>query len=118
MRPIGSESSFPFHYSQKYEGCSPRIRGLLSRRIRGKEDILKEADSLVDLLESLDALNENRPPGIGKTHPFVGWLVQPISKWPEFTIDSVMEGDQYVSERLLMKSSGFHDNLSSSPTLE
>tara|TARA_B110000014_G_scaffold253607_1_gene233212 strand:+ start:47 stop:2227 length:2181 start_codon:yes stop_codon:yes gene_type:complete len=118
LRPIGSESSFPFHYSQKYEGCSPRIRGLLSRRIRGKEDILKEADSLVDLLESLDALNENRPPGIGKTHPFVGWLVQPISKWPEFTIDSVMEGDQYVSERLLMKSSGFHDNLSSSPTLE
>ena len=118
LRPIGTKSEFPFKSDLQYDGCGPKIRGLLSRRFRVKEEIPEEAESLIDLLESLDAINENRPPRIGKTHPLVGWLGQPIYKWPNFTINSIIRGDKNVVERLLLKSSGFHEGLLSKATFE
>ena len=118
LRPIGSESKFPFHRSLKYGGCSSKIRGLLSRRIRGKEDFPPETEPLFDLLEALDALNEDRPPKMGNTHPLVGWLAQPADKWPEFTVKEISEGDTYVIESLLLKRSGFHQQLVSKGTFD
>ncbi len=111
LRPIGEKCEFPFKGELEYFGCNPRIRGLLSRRFKGKEDIPKEAQSLLDLLESLDAINENRAPKIGKTHSLVGWLAQPSDKWPNFSISSVLQGDNNVAERLLLRKSGFHEGL-------
>ena len=118
LRPVGSVSSFPFHRSIKYGGCSSSIRGLLARRIRGKEDIPWEAEPLVDLLEALDALNEGRTPKIGKTHPMAGWLAQPSEKWPEFNLKEISDGDKYVMQRLIMKLSGFHQDLVSKSTFD
>ena len=118
LRPIGFESKFPFHRSLKYGGCSSKIRGLLSRRIRGKEDFPPETEPLFDLLEALDALNEDRPPKMGNTHPLVGWLAQPADKWPEFTVKEISEGDTYVIESLLLKRSGFHQQLVSKGTFD
>lgn len=118
LRPIGFESKFPFHRSLKYGGCSSKIRGLLSRRIRGKEDFPPETEPLFDLLEALDALNEDRPPKMGNTHPLVGWLAQPADKWPEFTVKEISEGDTYVIESLLLKRSGFHQQLVSKNTFD
>ena len=118
LRPLGSNSKFPFRGSIGYEGCSPELRGLLSRRLRGKEDITSEAEPLVDLLEALDALNENRPPKMGITHPLVGWLAQPIEKWPKFTVEEISRGDTHVMERLVLKLSGFHEDLTSKATFD
>ena len=118
LRPIGTNSDFPFNSNLVYDGCNPKIRGLLSRRFRGKEDVPEEAEPLVDLLESLDAINENRPPKIGKTHPLVGWLGQPLEKWPNFATSSIMQGDNNVAERLLLKSSGFHEELISNSAFD
>jgi hypothetical protein len=118
LRPIGTKSEFPFNNDLQYDGCGPKIRGLLSRRFRVKEEIPNGAEALTDLLESLNAINENRPPGIGKTHPLVGWLGQPLYKWPNFTTDSIIKGDKNVVERLLLKSSGFHEGLLSKSTFE
>lgn len=118
LRPIGTNSDFPFNSNLVYDGCNPKIRGLLSRRFRGKEDIPEEAEPLIDLLESLDAINENRPPKIGKTHPLVGWLGQPLEKWPNFVTSSIMQGDNNVAERLLLKSSGFHEELISNSAFD
>tara|TARA_B100000676_G_C17649075_1_gene615601 strand:- start:216 stop:476 length:261 start_codon:yes stop_codon:yes gene_type:complete len=86
--------------------------------LRGKEDITSEAEPLVDLLEALDALNENRPPKMGITHPLVGWLAQPIEKWPKFTVEEISRGDTHVMERLVLKLSGFHEDLTSKATFD
>ncbi|MEC7100460.1 MAG: hypothetical protein VXW80_01270, partial [Candidatus Thermoplasmatota archaeon] len=118
LRPVGFESKFPFHRSLNYEGCSSKIRGLLSRRIRGKDDFSSEAEPLFDLLEALDALNENRPPKMGNTHSLVGWLAQPAERWPEFSVKEISEGDTYVMESLLLKRTGFHQDLISKGTFD
>ena len=118
LRPVGFESKFPFHRRLNYEGCGSKIRGLLSRRIRGKEDLPSEAEPLFDLLEALDALNENRPPKMGNTHSLVGWLAQPAEKWPEFSVKEISDGDTYVMESLLLKRTGFHQDLISKGTFD
>ncbi len=118
LRPIGEKCEFPFKSELEYSGCGPKIRGLLSRRFRVREDIPKEAEPLIDLLDSLNAVNKNMPPKIGKTHSLVGWLAQPSDKWPNFTSSSMLNGDNNVAGRLLRGISGFHEGLLSNAVFE
>ena len=114
LRPIGDNCQAPGLTSYKHPGCSPELYSLLVRRLRGRLErggMLESAGSLLDLMEALDAINEGRAPSPGRTHRFSGWLAQPIDKWPLFTADSVLDGDPHISERLLLRASGYHSDL-------
>ena len=69
------------------------------------------AESLLDLLDALDAVNDDKSPSPGKTHPLSGWLAQPLEKWPDFSSAEIMDGDSHIAERLLLKSSGYHPKI-------
>ena len=96
------------------------MRTLLDRRLRGISDGdegLLGTSHLLDLLDSLDSVFEIRAPVSGRTHPLIGWLAQPLEKWPDLNTIECMSGDAHVAERLLLRESGFHGGFLSSPIL-
>ena len=44
-------------------------------------------DSLVDVVEGINAAEEGRPPMLGKTHPLAGWLFQKQVPYPRLSTD-------------------------------
>jgi hypothetical protein len=68
-------------------------------------------------MEALDAINEKRSPFPGRTHPLSGWLAQPVGKWPEFSASVALDGDADIAERLLLRSSGYHEGIVSSTSI-
>jgi len=121
LRKPGEQCKSPALQDLKHRGCSPELRTLLSRRLGGNvesEGNLPGEAHLFDLLDSLDYVIEGRSPKSGRTHPLVGWLAQPLQKWPEFSAHECLTGDVHVAERILLKESGYHDGISISPTLE
>ena len=44
-------------------------------------------DSLVDVVEGINAAEEGRPPITGKTHPLAGWLFQKQVPYPSLSTD-------------------------------
>jgi len=120
LRRPGEECKSPALHELKHKGCSPELRTLLDRRLRGISDGdegLLGASHLLDLLDSLDSVFEIRAPVSGRTHPLIGWLAQPLEKWPDFNTVECMSGDAHVAERLLLRESGFHGGFLSSPIL-
>ena len=120
LRRPGEECKSPALHELKHKGCSPELRTLLDRRLRGVSDGdegLHGTPHLLDLLDSLDSVFEIRAPVSGRTHPLIGWLAQPLEKWPDFNTIECMSGDAHVAERLLLRESGFHGGFSSSPIL-
>jgi hypothetical protein len=71
----------------------------------------ESADSLLDLLDAIESVIDNRSPIPGRTHPLVGWLAQPLDRWPDISPESALTGDSSVGERLLAKKTGFHQGL-------
>ena len=55
-----------------------------------------------------NAINNN-PPMPGRTHDLIGWLAQPIEKWPYFSISEMLNGDKEVGERIIKKLSGYNN---------
>ena len=53
-----------------------------------------------------NAINEVSPTP-GRTHELVGWLAQPIEKWPYFSTNELLNGDIEVTERIIKKISGY-----------
>ena len=45
----------------------------------------------------------------GRTHDLIGWLAQPIEKWPYFSISEMLNGDKEVGERIIKKLSGYNN---------
>ena len=66
---------------------------------------------LWDLLSALESIREGSNPPIGLSHKLSGWLAQPVEKWPNFTLETIMHGDISVSESLILRKSGFHEGL-------
>ena len=116
LRPKGEPSSAPGLSDRHHPGCSPEIRNSLARRLRSRSErgtLPESAAPLLDLLESLDTVLEGGSPSTGRTHPMVGWLAQPIEKWPPISNEVAMQGDSHISERIILRNSGYHEGLSS-----
>ena len=121
LRKPGEPCKAPALQGLRHTGCDPELRVLLSRRMRGRveaEGTLPGVPYLLDLLDSLDSAFDGRSPKKGRTHPLVGWLAQPLEKWPEFTTNECISGDANVAERIILKESGYFDGISKSPTLD
>ncbi len=115
LRPVGERSEAPGLSSSKNPGCDPSIIEPLQNFLRSFDDHSDSSDSLDplwDLSEALVSVSEGRTPPAGRSHKLSGWLAQPLERWPTFTIDMVMDGDKFVSERLILGKSGFHSGLS------
>ena len=115
LRPKGEPSSAPGLSDRHHPGCSPEIRNSLARRLRSRSErgtLPESAAPLLDLLESLDTVLEGGSPSTGRTHPMVGWLAQPIEKWPPISNEVAMQGDSHISERIILRTSGYHEGLS------
>ena len=114
LRPVGDRCEAPGLRSFKHPGCDSEIYSHLSRRLRGRREragLPESADPLLDLLDALDAVNNSHPPPQGRTHPLSGWLAQPLEKWPDFSSAEAMDGDAHITERLLLRSSGYHTGI-------
>ena len=115
LRPKGEPSSAPGLSDRYHPGCSPEIRNSLARRLRSRSErgtLPESAAPLLDLMESLDTVLEGGSPITGRTHPMVGWLAQPIEKWPPISNEVAMQGDSHISERIILRTSGYHEGLS------
>jgi len=116
LRPKGEPSTAPGLEDKHHPGCSPEIRNSLARRLRSRSDrgtLPESAAPLLDLMESLDTVLEGTSPSTGRTHPMVGWLAQPIEKWPPISNEVAMQGDSLIAERIILRTSGYHEGLSS-----
>jgi hypothetical protein len=120
LRPIGDYCQAPGLRSYEHPGCDSELHSRLSHRLRGRRERLGLPDSaepLLDLLDALDAVNDDRSPSPGMTHPLSGWLAQPLEKWPEFSSAEAMDGDSNIAERLLLRSSGYHSGIIASASI-
>jgi DNA-binding transcriptional ArsR family regulator len=116
LRPKGEPSTAPGLEDKHHPGCSPEIRNSLARRLRSRSErgtLPESAAPLLDLMESLDTVLEGTSPSTGRTHPMVGWLAQPIEKWPPISNEVAMQGDSQIAERIILRTSGYHEGLSS-----
>ena len=116
LRPKGEPSTAPGLEDKHHPGCSPEIRNSLARRLRSRSErgtLPESAAPLLDLMESLDTVLEGTSPSTGRTHPMVGWLAQPIEKWPPISNEVAMQGDSLIAERIILRTSGYHEGLSS-----
>ncbi|MEL0213226.1 MAG: hypothetical protein VXA41_02350, partial [Euryarchaeota archaeon] len=115
LRPKGEPSNAPGLEDKFHPGCSPEIRNSLARRLRSRSErgtLPESASPLLDLMESLDTVLEGGSPSTGRTHPMVGWLAQPIDKWPPISNELALQGDSHVAERIVLRTSGYSEGLS------
>ena len=114
LRPIGELCNTPGLQNFSHPGFNPEIYPLLVRRLRGRRErdrLPESADSLLELLDALESSIKKIPPSPGRTHPLSGWLAQPIEKWPDISPKVAFSGNETVSERLISRKSGFHENM-------
>ena len=112
--PVGEKSKSPGLESITYSGCKPEIIPLLNNFFRSiSEDSvnIECLNQLSDIKNALESLREGRTPQSGKSHNLSGWLAQPPERWPEFTMEMIMQGDLHISERLTIGKSGFHPGM-------
>ncbi len=111
LRPVGEESDAPGLSSILHPGCKPEIIEHIQNFIRTSQNSSFSSGSLVqlsDIISALEFTSIGKPPSSGKAHNLSGWLAQPIEKWPSFTSEMVLDGDGSISERLILRRSGFH----------
>ncbi len=104
LRPKGEKSLIPGLSSKPHPGCNFGIINELS-----KLKNLVISDSILDLYDSINNSINNNPPMPGRTHDLIGWLAQPIEKWPYFSISEMLNGDKEVGERIIKKLSGYNN---------
>ena len=114
LRPRGEASCSPGLSSVIYQGCDIEIFPLLQNYLRSTSSEVGDVNSmnhLWDLLSALESIREGSNPSAGRSHKLSGWLAQPLEKWPNFTLEMIIEGDIGVSESLILRKSGFHEGL-------
>ena len=114
LSPVGEKSKCPGLESISYSGCKSEIIPLLKNFLRSIPDDsvdIECLDQLSDLKNAIESVREGRIPQSGKSHNLSGWLAQPLERWPEFTMEMIMQGDLPISERLTIGKSGFHQGL-------
>ena len=106
LRPSGEPHHFPGSGDLNHPGPSDGFLNALEESIRYRPgiEILDEASvaNIHDLIMSLRNATMGLPPYIGRTHPLVGWLAQPLHKWPEIAHTDLTGGDPLITARLLI----------------
>lgn len=103
LRPKGEEIGLPGLSSKKHSGCDFAIISEIERVMNSST-----SDSIMDLYDSINnAINEVSPTP-GRTHELVGWLAQPMERWPYFSTSELLNGDIEVTERIIKKISGYN----------
>jgi len=116
LRPVGEPCEAPGLNSYLHPGCDPDLLPKLHRRLRGRgqsEEPAESASPLFDLLDALDAAAQRITPQPGRTHAYSGWLAQPIEDWPTIDPKMAMRGDPYISERIILRRSGYRPEIGS-----
>ena len=116
LRPAGEPCEAPGLDSYTHPGCNSELLSRLHRIIRGRgqsENLNEATDSIVDLLDALDAAARGTAPQPGRTHPYSGWLAQPIENWPIIDTVDALAGDPYISERIIQRISGYNAEIGS-----
>jgi len=113
FRSPGEEHTIPGVGIVKHPGCSTELIVRLERILHGIESDSKliGVGELFDLQNALFAVSKNQLPHTGNTHPLIGWLLQPLDKWPEFNASETTLGCPEVSIRVAARKSGFHSGL-------
>ena len=117
LRKKGEIHQIPGFGEIPHPGCNNDLLENLDQLL-GKLDQNKNhrgTMQLLDLKNSLRSIRENSPPKLGICHKHSGWLGQPLDYWPEINslIDS--NGDNFVSNRIQLRKSGYHKDLKNSP---
>ncbi|MED5452134.1 MAG: ArsR family transcriptional regulator [Candidatus Thermoplasmatota archaeon] len=120
LRPVGESCDAPGLNDYQHPGCNPELLSKLSRRLRGRsqnDDLTESADSIIDLLDALEAAAHGTPPRPGRTHSYSGWLAQPIEEWPIIDAKDALMGDPHISERIILRKSGYRTEFGSLGTI-
>ncbi len=113
FRPPGEEHSIPGIGAIEHPGTPTELISRLERILHGIESDsnLIGVGELSDLQNALLAVSKDQSPHTGNTHPLIGWLLQPVDKWPEFNASEITMGAPEVSIRIAARKSGFHPGL-------
>ena len=120
LRSEGEPCEAPGLDFYEHPGCNPELLSKLHRRLGGRsqnDELTKSADSILDLLDALDAAARGAAPHPGRTHLYSGWLAQPIGDWPIIETEKALIGDPYISERIILRKSGYRPELGSLGTI-
>tara|TARA_B100000029_G_scaffold126054_1_gene119692 strand:- start:4492 stop:7101 length:2610 start_codon:yes stop_codon:yes gene_type:complete len=116
LRPAGEPCEAPGLHSYTHPGCNSELLSRLHRILRGRgqnDDLTETANSITDLLDALDAAARGAAPHPGRTHPYSGWLAQPIEDWPIIDTEDALRGEPYISERIILRKSGYNAEIGS-----
>ena len=102
LRTKGEKIAIPGLSSKSHPGCDFTIISELSKVIN-----TSVSDSIMDLYDSINSAINDSSPQPGRTHELVGWLAQPVEKWPYFATSEILNGDIEVTERIMKKLSGY-----------
>ena len=102
LRPKGEKIDLPGLSAKEHPGCEFTIIREIERAVNSST-----SDSIMDLYDSINNSINQISPTSGRTHELVGWLAQPIEKWPYFSNDELLNGDIEITERILKKISGY-----------
>jgi len=102
LRPKGERIDVPGLSAKKHPGCDFTIISEIERAVNSSA-----SDSIMDLYDSINNSINQISPTSGRTHELVGWLAQPIEKWPYFSNDELLNGDIEITERIIKKISGY-----------
>jgi hypothetical protein len=119
LRPSGEAHRIPCGPELMHRGCRRTLADRIQRlTITFEEGESDGRDALFDLFEALDSARKGQKPPSGRTHPLLGWLAQPIDKWPKFNPEEAMVGDATTAVRLLSRTSGHHPGLVGNITID
>jgi len=112
LRPPTEEGRLPGADSQ-HPGMDMNLVVSIRHHFVNLENEKGEGSShLLDLIESIEDLEQGSAVKCGRTHPAVSWLVRPVDEWG--ILDLTPEGfscDEMVQARLDIRVSGFHSGL-------
>jgi hypothetical protein len=102
LRKKGEENNVPGLSSKKHPGSDFTIISEIERLMHASI-----SDSIMDLYDSMNNAIRQLSPISGRTHELVGWLAQPVEKWPYFSTNESLNGDIEVTERIMKRISGY-----------
>ena len=114
LRRKGEICSTPGLSDTIHPGVSNNLLTILDKSLKGINPLNNGnngINSLLDLKDSLSSVKQGKAPSSGLTHRLIGWLAQPVDSWPEFTISEMLDGDNYVAKRLILRESGYNESL-------
>ena len=115
LRPKGEYHPLPGTDGLEHPGPSNDLLQRLEDAIQSEMGLESLEDlqliHISDLLMALEKDSSESPPVDGKSHKMVGWLAQPLDKWPDMAHIETMQGNSMVTARLLMGRSRYANDI-------